>query len=125
MEIVIRLTEEEILNIPNDSLLGEFVRNKYWQKRRNQESTPIDDDVKNTIKPFTCSICGKDTSEIEYDYLSGYDHLSCQLKVEIGDEYDHCVICNKKTPYLRSTHIDQRIGYVEGAGQLCRDCYHN
>jgi len=35
------------------------------------------------------------------------------------DNYDECVICGKKTPYTRSTHIDLRHGYVEGAGQGC------
>lgn len=35
------------------------------------------------------------------------------------NSYDKCVICGKESPYLRSTHIDVRIGYVEGAGQGC------
>ena len=39
------------------------------------------------------------------------------------DEYDHCVLCGVETPYKRSTHIDMRTGYVEGAGQLCKNCY--
>lgn len=30
--------------------------------------------------PFVCSICKKDTSEVEYDYLSGFDHLECVLR---------------------------------------------
>jgi alpha-D-ribose 1-methylphosphonate 5-phosphate C-P lyase len=37
------------------------------------------------------------------------------------DAYDTCVLCGATTPYLRSTHIDHRIGYVEGAGQTCPD----
>jgi hypothetical protein len=78
--------------------------------------------VKSIIRPYTCSICGGDTSEIDYDYLVGYDHLGCVLKVEEEtkeDEYDKCVICGKESPYLRSTHIDLRTGYVEGGGQGC------
>jgi len=31
-------------------------------------------------QPWTCSYCLKSTKEIEYDYLSGYDHLECVLK---------------------------------------------
>lgn len=27
-----------------------------------------------------------------------------------------CVLCNKKTPYKKTT-------YVDGSGQLCDDCY--
>lgn len=141
MSINVNLTEKEILATPNDSELGELVRNKYWQARRNEEGPQYDDEhfglvigedglVKSIIRPYTCSICGKDTSEIDYDYLVGYDHLGCVLLQKDGlkpmDEYsneslqyDHCVICGKETPYLRSTHIDLREGYVEGGGQGC------
>ena len=34
-----------------------------------------------------------------------------------------CVTCNKETTYYREAHIDQRIGYIRGSGQLCLDCY--
>ena len=34
-----------------------------------------------------------------------------------------CVTCNKETTYYREDHIDQRIGYIRGSGQLCLDCY--
>ena len=75
--------------------------------------------------PFICKYCGKDTSEVEYDYLNGYDHLSCALEADNkANEFDHCVLCGVETAYKRSTHIDMRIGYVEGAGQLCSKCYH-
>ena len=36
---------------------------------------------------------------------------------------DKCVNCKRETLYGKKTHIDFRIGYVEGAGQLCLDCY--
>jgi hypothetical protein len=36
---------------------------------------------------------------------------------------DHCIICGVETPYDFETHIDLRIGYIEGAGQLCSKCY--
>jgi hypothetical protein len=36
---------------------------------------------------------------------------------------DLCVICEKKSIYDKEEHIDFRLGYVEGAGQLCLDCY--
>jgi hypothetical protein len=132
MSINVNLTEKEILSTPNDSELGELVRNKFWQARRDQEGPQYDDEhfgltigedglVKSINRPFTCSICSGDTSEIDYDYLVGYDHLGCVLDEESGKslEYDHCVICGKETPYLRSTHIDLREGYVEGGGQGC------
>lgn len=37
--------------------------------------------------------------------------------------YESCIICGKTTETLKTTHIDFRHGYVEGAGQLCRICY--
>ena len=131
MSITVTLTGEEILNNPNDFSLGEYVRKKYWQERRNQEGPPMDDEhfildiapdgsVKKIIRPWTCSICGKDTSEVEYDYLVGYDHLGCVLQGDPKmDEKDRCVICGQETPYLRSTNINDRVGYVEGGGQGC------
>jgi uncharacterized protein YlaI len=36
---------------------------------------------------------------------------------------EKCVICGVETPYDRETHIDQRLYYVEGCGQMCEDCY--
>lgn len=36
---------------------------------------------------------------------------------------DTCVLCGVETPYDFETHIDFRIGYIEGAGQLCEKCY--
>jgi hypothetical protein len=36
---------------------------------------------------------------------------------------DYCIMCGVETPYDFETHIDMRIGYIEGAGQLCSACY--
>ena len=36
---------------------------------------------------------------------------------------DTCIMCGVETPYDFETHIDMRLGYVEGAGQLCRSCF--
>ncbi len=36
---------------------------------------------------------------------------------------DKCVNCKRETLYDKETHVDFRLGYVEGAGQLCLDCY--
>ena len=74
---------------------------------------------------FTCQYCGKDTSEIEYDYLSGTDHLSCTLESEFkNNPIEKCVICGEATQYRFNDHIDLRYNYVEGSGQLCSKCYH-
>ena len=78
------------------------------------------------LSMWTCQYCGKDTSNIEYDYLHGFNHLGCVLEAENktkADEIDCCVLCGAETPFKRSTHVDFRYGYVEGAGQLCKSCY--
>jgi len=36
---------------------------------------------------------------------------------------DHCMLCKVETAYDEDTHIDMRIGYIEGLGQLCPNCY--
>jgi len=46
------------------------------------------------------------------------------MKKEIEEkEKEKCVNCGRETEYLRSTPIDEREYYVEGAGQLCEDCW--
>jgi hypothetical protein len=97
MSIKVMITEEEILSTPNDSELGELVRNKFWQDKRDQQGPQFDD------KHFGISI----------------DENGLVTSVNRPDEYDTCVMCGKKTPYLRSTHIDLREGYIEGGGQGC------
>jgi len=36
---------------------------------------------------------------------------------------DKCVSCGDTTPYSVNEHIDYRNYYIEGAGQLCKECY--
>lgn len=38
-------------------------------------------------------------------------------------EKDKCVFCGVDTVYNKSDHVDTRMYYVEGAGQLCRKCF--
>jgi len=40
-----------------------------------------------------------------------------------NDIYEYCILCGGKTTTLKTTHVDFRTGYIEGAGQLCRECY--
>lgn len=82
---------------------------------------------------FTCKFCGKDTSEVEYDYLVGTSHLACQLAQDMRDveEYrkdnpiEKCVMCGNDTAFRLNEHVDSRTGYVEGIGQMCQKCYTN
>ena len=41
---------------------------------------------------------------------------------EWREEVDLCVKCGEKTMYKKNVHVDRRMGYVEGAGQLCTSC---
>jgi hypothetical protein len=41
---------------------------------------------------------------------------------EWREEFDLCVKCGEKTVYKKTDHIDKRMGYIEGAGQLCTSC---
>jgi hypothetical protein len=36
-----------------------------------------------------------------------------------NNSYDKCLICGKESPYLQSTNIEGRVGYIVGAGQTC------
>ena len=38
------------------------------------------------MKQWVCSICGSDTSNVDYDYLVNYDHVSCHLGVWGGKD---------------------------------------
>ena len=42
-----------------------------------------------------------------------------------GVYYDLCVICKDITGYETRRSIKKRKHYIEGCGQLCKDCYDN
>ena len=37
-------------------------------------------------------------------------------------DIDNCVVCNEPTEYKTTDPIQERSGYFEGCGQLCRPC---
>lgn len=39
-------------------------------------------------------------------------------------KYETCVCCHKKINISKNEEIELRPFYIEGAGQLCYDCYH-
>jgi hypothetical protein len=94
-----------------------------WIREKSGKTTKMEN---KQITMWTCQFCGKDTSNVEYDYLNGYDHLSCALEADNkkrANEFEHCVLCGVETSVKIGTHIDMRHGYIEGAGQLCPNCY--
>jgi hypothetical protein len=48
------------------------------------------------MKEYICAYCGKDTSDVDYDYLVGFNHLSCVLMDELSDALDKEKNMNKK-----------------------------
>jgi hypothetical protein len=40
---------------------------------------------------------------------------------ETGMEY--CVLCRSETNIHYQIHVEYRLHYVEGCGQLCKNCY--
>jgi hypothetical protein len=97
MSIKITVTEEEVLGTPNYYEMGKKVHDRFWQAKRDQEGPQIDDEHFG----FTINEEGLVTS------------------INRPDDYDTCIVCGKITPYLKSTNINLRYGYIEGAGQTC------
>ncbi len=96
------ITKEEILNTPNNMELGALVRNKFWQEERNQRGPQFDDE----------------------QFIIIADENGLVTKISRGDEiFETCILCGKVTDILIDTDINYRYGYVEGAGQCCKECF--
>jgi hypothetical protein len=104
--IKICIHENEISERPNDFDLGEFIRAKYWELKDTQNGYSSKDD----------SIAEK-LSRLNYK-INDTEEKKQERETQLCSK-DLCVLCGKESPYLVSTHIDLRIGYVEGAGQGC------
>ena len=50
------------------------------------------------MKEYICAYCGKDTSDVDMDYLVGFSHLSCVLMDQLGDAIDKEQKAKKKKP---------------------------
>lgn len=48
-----------------------------------------------------------------------FEEMANLLKPEV----EKCVLCGAETPYVKETPIELRFHYIEGAGQLCKNCY--
>ena len=95
MSIKITFTEEEILSTSNYYDMGKKVHDRFWQAQRDLEGPQFDDEHVG----LTINEDGLVTS------------------INRSDDYDTCVVCGKKSPYLKSTNINYRYGYVEGLGK--------
>lgn len=69
---MIMIPEHFIKTYPNDFDLGSKVRQHYYSEYGVKEEYKM-----------TCSYCGKDTSDVDIDYLQNTDHLECILKMNL------------------------------------------
>ena len=45
------------------------------------------------------------------------------MKKTDSNHLERCVLCHKVVPVRRDEPVSERQFYIEGAGQLCEDCY--
>lgn len=50
--------------------------------------------------------------------------IRCRVKQAKIDTYERCVLCWEITDVPKRLPINLRENYIEGQGQLCRDCYY-
>jgi hypothetical protein len=65
--------------------------------------------------------------DAEYDTPEGIrlnNLVTLVMEYEDNMETEKCVMCGGDTKVARQSYVDERAFYVEGAGQLCRDCWY-
>ena len=77
-----QLAVEELQKINNDVAGFIFKYIDEIETLPDFDSSQADKVEKEYLRHWTCSYCGEHTHEIDYDYLSGTDHLGCVLKEE-------------------------------------------
>ncbi len=76
-----KIISEIIKETPNDMELGAKIRELYPQITKEEKLS------KEYLEHWTCDHCGKNTHEVDYDYLgNGTNHLGCELKLEMGEK---------------------------------------
>tara|TARA_B100001113_G_scaffold348741_1_gene343090 strand:- start:579 stop:827 length:249 start_codon:yes stop_codon:yes gene_type:complete len=74
-----------IESTPNDMELGKKVREYYWHTLSMGTHSHREEELdKEYLEHWTCEHCGKNTHEVDYDYLgNGTNHLQCELELGI------------------------------------------
>ena len=60
-------------NKPDPDFMYNWIREKSGKNKKMETKQ---------LSLWTCKYCGKDTSNVDYDYLHGYNHLACALEAE-------------------------------------------
>jgi hypothetical protein len=40
-------------------------------------------------------------------------------------QFEKCIVCKVETNIPLTKDVSERYGYIEGAGQLCKNCYNS
>jgi len=51
------------------------------------------------------------------------DGMFIHRQIHKEELYERCISCKEMTGTPKTLDIQQRLYYIEGAGQLCRDCW--
>ena len=71
-----------------------------------KEYTEYELDEEKARASWVCSICGKNTFEVDYDYMgSGTNHLGCEIRLEQDENY-------RKKNWSQKKHEDKVFGEV-------------
>ena len=77
------------------------------------------------MKEVICAYCGKDTYNVDIEYLIGGNHLSCVLMDQLSDAIEKEKKMNKKKP-VEISNWDKLVGNkfdVMGASFTIRDAH--
>lgn len=122
VESILRVIQRELLN-------------KFPSIEGRDENGPVDwsydimncendDEVVKTInridnienKSWKCEYCGKDTYEVDIDYLFGFNHIECALNAE-SEESESTEIENLKKQFDEvisiMKHLQEKINHLE------------
>ena len=118
------MNEEE----PNKhSLLKWPLMSECVGRKKMNEKSPNKRDMETLIVEALDKITKK-RSQINLDSLEARRQIAKEIASEIANDRtpnkrDKCVSCHAETEYDEFDHIDLRYFYVEGAGQLCAECW--
>ena len=65
----------------------------------------------------------KTSRKSRYDYDNSFTPRYAPSPPMSPFEREECIKCGEETKYNKSDHVDKRVGYIDGAGQLCNNCF--
>ena len=94
------------VNLGSDAarnMVSTLISTALESKGSYKEYTEYELDEQEARASWECSICGKNTFEVDSDYIgSGTNHLGCELEIEMGnkeDDADHYIGHDLGGPY--------------------------